>query len=89
VRDLRRHEALSLLARFRALRADQLARVAYRVAVSEGGARIAKAFRATSLDLFSGTSPFGPIWCLGTSASRVGILEGPPTSATDVAKSAP
>ena len=70
------------------VRARELARVAYRVCASEGGLRIAKAFRATSLEHFS-TSPFGPIWYLGVSASRVGILEAPTTSAADVGTSTP
>ena len=56
-------------------RARELARIAQKVAVSEGGARIARAFRATSIGVLRAERPFGSIWYLGTDAVPVGILE--------------
>lgn len=55
-------------------RARALAQVSSRAAIAEGGSRIVRAFRATSLEALQNESPFGPIWYLG-GAGRVGLLD--------------
>ena len=55
--------------------ARSLARVAERVARAEGGTRIARAFRCTSLDELHRRGPFGTIWRVGASGEATAIFD--------------
>jgi hypothetical protein len=71
------------------VRARAIARVCQRVAIAQGGSRIARAFRTTSLDALRRESAFASIWYLGSTAERIGILEHDVTGGPSVAKSTP
>lgn len=54
--------------------ARSLARVAHGVAAPSGAARIARAFRVTTMDELRTRGPFAPIWVVGERADRTEIL---------------
>jgi len=57
--------------------ARSLARLAHRVAIADGGCRIAGAFRFTSVDEIRASGALASIWHLGESSDRVSILDAP------------
>lgn len=61
--------------------ARSLARVAHSVAVASGAARIARAFRVTTMDELRTHGPFAPIWTVGERADRTEILAEASTAA--------
>lgn len=61
--------------------ARSLARVARGVAVTSGVARIADAFRFTTMDELRTHGPFAPIWMVGERADRTEILAADSTAA--------
>jgi len=61
--------------------ARSLARVAHGAAVASGAARIARAFRVTTMDELRTRGPFAPIWMVGERADRTEILAEDGTAA--------